>query len=97
MDNGREQRNTREFFKHGKQQGAGVAITTSIPPESYAQMKAQVMALKPHKRKHWTLTLTDRCGQRTRVRYVEAGIEMTHRDFVSHVENKLSGEKASTI
>ena len=56
-------------------------------------MVAQVAALKPKKRKTWKSTLTDARGQNTRVRYVEDGIKLPGRKFVSHFQNKLSGEK----
>ena len=34
-------------------------------------------------------------GQKTRVRYVEAGIEVPGYNFESHFENKLSGQMQS--
>ena len=92
MGDGRDQRNTRQFVQDGRQQGANYCFTTSIPVESYATTMAEVTALKPKKRKHWKSTLTDARGQNTRVRYVEDGIKVPGRNFVSRFQNKLSGK-----
>ena len=84
---------SRAFYEMAKQQGASFALTTSVPPESYARMEAEVMALKPQKRKNYKGSLVNSAGQRTRVRYVEAGIKVPGRNFMSHFENKVSGQK----
>ena len=39
--------------------------------------------------------LMNTIGQKTRVRYIEAGIEVPGYNFVSHIENKLSGQMQS--
>ena len=58
-------------------------------------MLTEVQKLKPQKRKNWKGALTNTIGQKTRVRYVEAGIEIPGYNFVSHFENKLSEQMQS--
>ena len=88
-------RTRREFVDAARQHGAGVLYTTSIPADSYEEMLVEVQKLKPQKRKNWKGTLTDTIGQKTRVRYVETGIEVPGYNFVSRFENTLSGQMQS--
>ena len=88
-------RTRREFVDAARQHGAGVLYTTSIPADSYEEMLVEVQKLKPQKRKNWKGALTNTIGQKTRVRYVETGIEVPRYKFVSHFENKLSGQMQS--
>ena len=69
--------------------------TTSIPADSYEEMLTEVLKLKPQKRKNWKGFVQNNVGQKTRVRYVEAGIEIPRYNFVSHFENKLSEQMQS--
>ena len=85
----------REFVDAAQQHGAGVLYTTSIPADNYENMLIEVQKLKPQKRKNWKGALMNTIGQKTRVRYVEAGIEVPGYNFVSHFENKLSGQMQS--
>ena len=89
-------RTRRESVDAARQHGAGVLYTTSIPADSYEEMLVEVQKLKPQKRKDWPGALTNTIGQKTRVRYAEAGIEVPGYNFVSHFENKLSGQMQST-
>ena len=82
----------REFLSAAQQQGSSVMYTTSIPPVNYDDMLNKVLKLKPQKRKNWKGVLANTSGQHTRVRYVEDGIQVPGYDFVSHFENKLSGQ-----
>ena len=84
-----------EFASAAQQHGAGVLYTTSIPAVNYEEMLTEVLKLKPQKRKNWKGALMNTIGQKTRVRYVEAGIEVPGYKFVSHFENKLSGQMQS--
>ena len=86
----------REFASAAQQHGAGVLYTTSIPAVNYEKMHTEVLKLKPQKRKNWKGVLANTAGQNTRVRYVEAGIKVPGYNFVSHFENKLSGQMQST-
>ena len=85
----------REFSDAARQHGAGALYTTSIPADSYEMMLTEVQKLKPQKRKNWKGSLQNTGGVKTRVRYVEAGIQVPGYDFVSHFENKLSGQMQS--
>ena len=85
----------REFVDAAQQHGAGVLYTTSIPADNYEEMLTEVLKLKPQKRKNWKGALQNTVGQKTRVRYVEAGIEIPRYKFVTHFENKLSGQMQS--
>ena len=80
----------REFSDAARQHGAGALYTTSIPADSYEMMFTEVQKMKPQKRKNWKGSLQNTGGVKTRVRYIEAGIEIPGYNFVSHFENKLS-------
>ena len=58
-------------------------------------MLTEVLKLKPQKRKNWKGSLTNTGGVNTRVRYVEAGIDIPGYNCVSHFENKLSEQMQS--
>ena len=86
----------RDFIDAARQHGANAPFyTTSIPADSYEEMLTEVLKLKPQKRKNWKGALTNHVSQKTRVRYVEAGIEVPGYKFVSNFENKLSGQMQS--
>ena len=86
----------RVFIDAARQHGANAPLyTTSIPADSYEEMLTEVLKLKPQKRKNWKGSLTNNAGQKTRVRYVEAGIEIPVYNVVSHFENKLSEQMQS--
>ena len=88
-------RSTQEFLSLGRQHGATILFTTSIPAEHYDKLLNDVMKLKPKKRMNWKSVLANTCGQHTRVRYIEGGIKVPGYNFVSHFENKLSGQMQS--
>ena len=81
----------RELVDAAQQHGAGVLYTTSIPADNYEEMLTEVLKLKPQKRENWKGVVTNNVGQKARVRYVEAGIEVPGYNCVSHFESKLSG------
>ena len=86
----------RDFIDAARQHGATAPLyTTSIPADSYEEMLTEVLKLKPQKRKNWKGSLQNTGGVKTRVRYVEAGIEIPGYNFVSHFENKLSEQMQS--
>ena len=67
----------RDFIDAARQHGANAPFyTTSIPADSYEEMLTEVQNRKPQKRKNWKGSLQNTVGQKTRVRYVEAGIEI---------------------
>ena len=87
----------RVFIDAARQHGANApCYTTSIPAGSYEEMLTEVQKLKPQTRKNWKGSLQNTGGVKTRVRYVEAGIEIPGYKFVSHFENKLSEQMKST-
>ena len=90
-----EYRAYREFSDAARQHGAGALYTTSLPADSYETMLTEVQKMKPQKRKNWKGSLQNTGGVKTRVRYVEAGIRVPKYNFVSHFENKLSGQMQS--
>ena len=86
----------RDFIDAARQHGANAPLyTTSIPADSYEEMLTEVLKLKPQTRKNWKGSLTNNVGQKARVRYVEAGIEIPGYNFVSHFENKLREQMQS--
>ena len=74
-------RTRREFVDIARQHGAGVLYTTSIPADSYEEMLVEVQKLKPQQRKNWKGALTNTVGEKTRVRYIEAGIQVPGYNF----------------
>ena len=66
----------REFAVVAQQHGASVLYTTSIPAVNYEEMLTEVLKLKSQKRKNWKCFVQNKVGQKTRVRYVEAGIQV---------------------
>ena len=84
---------TRAFLRSADKSGASRFMTTSLPDASYAKLEAEVASLTPKQRKKWKTTICDNFGQKTSVRYNEAGISIPGFNFVSNFENKMSGQK----
>ena len=88
---------TREFLRSADKSGASRFLTTSVPAASYAMIEAQVASLTPKQRRKWKTVIVDNFGQRTSVRYNEAGIPIPGYNFTSHFENKLNGQKQGKL
>ena len=88
---------TREFLRSADKSGASRFLTTSVPAASYAMIEAQVASLTPKQRRKWKTVIVDTFGQRTSVRYNEAGIPIPGYNFTSHFENKLNGQKQGKL
>ena len=73
----------REILTVARQHVADVLATTSTPTTNYERMLAEVLKLKPQKRKNWTGVLANTSGQQTIVRYDEAGIEVPMHNCVA--------------
>ena len=84
-----------EIVTAAQQNGASALYTTTILAVNYEEMLTEVQKRKPQKRKNWKGSLQNTGGVKTRVRYVEAGIEIPGYSFVSHFENKLSEQMQS--
>ena len=88
---------TKRLFEETKARGAALFHTTSVPPHKYAAMESEVASLTPKQRKKWKSVLQDTFGQKTAVRYNEAGVPIHGKDFTSHFENKMSGQKQGKL
>ena len=84
---------TQTLMHSVQESGRSMFLTTTIPEASYARMEAEVASLTPKQRKKWKTTICDNFGQKTSVRYNEAGISIPGFNFVSNFENKMSGQK----
>ena len=74
----------RDFIDAARQHGANAPVyTTSIPADSYDMMLTEVQKLKPQTCKNWKGSLQNTGVVKTRVRYIEAGIEIPGYNFVS--------------
>ena len=81
----------RDFIDAARQHGANAPFhTTSMPADSYGEVLTEVLKLKPQKRNNWKGFVQNNDGVKTRVRYVEAGIQVPGCNCVSHFEIKLS-------
>jgi hypothetical protein len=86
-------RETQNVMRLAKESGESMILTTSLPEASYARMESEVASLTSKQRKKWKSTTLDTFGQKTSVRYNEAGVFIPGFNFVSHFENKMSGQK----
>ena len=93
----RADQETRAFLCRAHDVGASIQWTTSLPPASYAKLELEVASLTPKQRRKWKTTIIDNFGQRTSVRYNEAGIPIPGYNFTSHFENKLNGQKQGKL
>ena len=88
---------TQTLMHSVQESGRSMFLTTTIPEASYARMEAEVASLTPKQRRKWKTVIVDTFGQRTSVRYNEAGIPIPGYNFTSHFENKLNGQKQAKL